>query len=247
MIRLLCLILAALPAWGQYIGALPFVVSGGGGGGITPIASTGAQAASGFPLTVTTPSSTFNGTGANAIFAAVATVSGVTGTVTDSSGNTYAAVNLPTSPQGAYSNPGEITLYCTFNPTVTSNMTFTYLSGTISAPAMGVLGVAGLGGCSVDQTNGLPEPAGGTSTQPGSITPTQNNEIWIAVCQTTNAVTDAPSSNIGTLVYQAAFSSGIAFSIGMYYGIQTTATAVNPTFSWDITSQNISAIWSFEQ
>ena len=208
---------------------------------ISPVATTGAQATSSNLQSVTTPASSFNGTGSNGILVAVSALGNTTGTVTDSSGNTYSLVSTVSN-----NGTGQTSLYCTYNPTVTSNMTFTYTSHTSPAyPSIGVLGVSGLASCAVDQKSALNQTGVVTSVQPGSITPSQNNELWISTVNTESGG-GAPTSS-GTLVYSKGIEGGVAYGIGMAYGVQTTATAVNPLWSWTTSASQASAgAWSFE-
>jgi hypothetical protein len=88
-------------------------------------------------------------------------------------------------------------------------------------------------------TNNFDQASSGTATastsvSPGSVTPTQNNELIITGVTTasSNAVFSIDSGF--TILGQFAFVSGAAFGGAMAYKVQGVAAAVNPT--WTVTS-----------
>ncbi len=115
------------------------------------------------------------------------------------------------------------------NPTVGTGHTFTGGSGAANNQAFAVLAFSGVLTVSpLDQVN---SSSGTTPLATGSITPLQNNEVWVAGCVDDWTGTMAVST--GTIVDQSPLSPAghVAFAISSAYGVQTTAAPVNPTFT----------------
>jgi hypothetical protein len=96
-----------------------------------------------------------------------------------------------------------------------------------------------------DQHNSANTGAGTvTSVQPGSITPSLNNELVVF------AWADGGTSQVGDGAYTTDetnnFTGGNNYGGGISYAPQTTATATNPTASWTTAAAGAAAIASFK-
>ncbi len=183
---------------------------------------------------------TMNATGATLIVAWVNQVflGPAIAAVSDStSSNTWTKLNtVPGTLIGA--------LYYTLNPTVSATMTViaTPVSGSagtaVSASAFSGARVAGV----FDQQNGTSSDLAGT-IQPGSITPGFDKELVVTGF---GGVSEAATINSGfTITDSVAVAAGAAYSNGMAYKIQTSAAAVNPTWSVVTPQPCVTAIASF--
>jgi hypothetical protein len=111
------------------------------------------------------------------------------------------------------------------SPTVSSSMTFSLDPPGAGFPSLSVIGLAGTAASPVDQSSSA------NASQPGSITPTENNE-WIltggAYNNTNSPTVDSPFS---TNQYATLVGDANAYGLGAARDEQTTATARNPTWS----------------
>lgn len=211
---------------------------------ITVIAVTGAQAQSGASTTVSTPSLAFNGLGCNVILIGIA--AGIDGTnpiPTDTNSNTYTKIGTNT-----HSGVQNINLYVCFNPVVSINMVFTYTTSINTFPSIAVIGLSDLLNGTVDQTSGSANVSNPPNPNtPGSITPSIDNEIWISLAMDVAGVSGTGISvSIGTIAYSAGTITAQAYGIGMAYLVQTTAAAVNPSWTFPAGNNVMTSIWSFE-
>jgi hypothetical protein len=139
---------------------------------------------------------------------------------TDSKGNTYTPLTLRADPGGIN---GKF-WYC-FGPIVGSGHTFS--SGS-SFPVIGVLAFnCGFGSDPFDVENGA--NGTGTSIQPGSVTP--SNADNIVITGVGEGTTGGTPSVDGGFTEPNAEADGAAFSATIAYLIQSAATAQNPTWS----------------
>lgn len=96
------------------------------------------------------------------------------------------------------------------------------------------------------QSTGTSTSSTVTSIQPGSVTPTENDEVLVADLGEDGAITNLAidSSFIGlqTIAYQAGSNEGG----GAAYKIQTAAGAENPTWSWTTARKAVTAIATFK-
>lgn len=183
----------------------------------TPLAHTSAVS-SGGPVTT----SGIDTTGANLIIL-WCTGFFTSGTPTDSKSNTWTPLTIQTQDNNVSSQ----FFYC-YNPTVGTGHTFTGVS--TSQDCIAVQAWAGAASSPFDQQNGSQGAGSGTSIQPGSITPTAANELIVAGVDAINSST-SPTVNSGmTITDSSAVSPGFAF--GMAYLVQTSASAINPTWSY---------------
>jgi hypothetical protein len=167
-------------------------------------------------------------TGANFLIAALCDYMGVAaGSVTDSKGNTWAGLTEVTT-----ANLPRIRFFVCANATVGSGHTFTAENGgSNSSPCIVVAAFSGVKTSSpTDQQNGAFSPNQETSLQTGSVTPTEDNELVVAaLCHTGTGATINSSM---TITDDADADLNDAFGGAMAYIVQTTAGAINPTFSF---------------
>lgn len=146
----------------------------------------------------------------------------------DNKGNLY----TPLTQRNASSVGGTI-FYCV-NPVVGSGHTFTTGNGSASAFSSAIISAWGSGGV-FDQQNGAVNTGAVSARTTGSVTPSENNELIIAMKTAAGAETAGAGVTIDagfTLLTGVAFSSGQHFGVSAAYLIQTTAGAVNPNFAW---------------
>lgn len=190
---------------------------------------------SGTSSSVTTPAR--DTTGANLIVVFVADGNGVpSGTnLTDSAGNTWTALN-------SHNFVPCRQFYCQ-NPTTSASHTFTYANGSsFSGMSMQAFSGSTASPLDVQSANG---DIGVTALQPGSITPTQNDDLIVTgVAIGGNPVTFSIDS--GFTVTDNGGITGTSIANGMAYLIQGTAAAVNPQWSWSGSQQASSTMASFK-
>ena len=178
--------------------------------------------------------------GANLIVIAIGWYSVTSPSISDNQGNTWTA--LTTS-----NIAGDVgcKLYYCVNPTTNASHTFTFSPSAI----YGGLIVAAFSG--VKTTSPFDQQAGNTGSgitglAPGSVTPTEDNELVIFAAakggntSTVNATTD------GTMIGNFAGVTAVTYALGMGYEIQTTATARNPTLSGSVSSVMAARIATFK-
>lgn len=160
-------------------------------------------------------------------------------TISDSKGNTW--TTLTTYDSGQFNRSR---LMYVKNPTVGSGHTFTATT-TTGYPSIAVQAWSGAHLTSpFDQQNGSGFFAA-TSIQPGSITPTENNEL--VVTGVGSLIVGAVSVNGGfTISDQVDYSPGVHFAVALAHLVQTTAAAANPTWSWSGAAQGATGIASFK-
>ncbi|SRR6266436_3581628 len=164
------------------------------------------------------------------------------GTVSDSKGNTYTALTLESCSSGDVKSQ----LLYSKAPTVGSGHTFSY-NGTGKA---GVISVQAWSGANTsapfDVGNG--EIDGGlTSAAVGSVTPSVDNELVVTgISPGSGYQTSLTIDSSFTVSDKTVYSGGVNFSEGMAYKVQTTAAAVNPTWSWDTSDFSAANIATFK-
>jgi hypothetical protein len=215
------------------------VVAAGGGGTIAFISNAKASAATNNPATTTGADTT----GANLLVVVAVTYgsSAASGsaTVTDSKSNTWTSLTDYTN------GNSHIAIWYAKNATVGASHTFTltpHISG--GYPTIFASWWSGANTTAPqDQANGAAS-ATGTTLQPGSITPGTNNQL---------VITGISDNDNGNKTVSAGFTrqdinQNNSFECGAWaYQIQTTATAVNPT--WTEGTNNVAratAIVSFK-
>lgn len=165
-------------------------------------------------------------------------------TVSDSKGNT---ISLLTEQASGGLNAHSLIGYLQ-NPTVGTGHTFTLTApGTGDYPGLAVIGWNGAKTSGVfDQQNGAVQSSGSATTiQAGSITPTEDNEVVVACVSWANT-TATPTIDSGFTITDRAEALA-ALGLSMAYKIQTTAAAVNPTWTVSTGQYMAATIASFKQ
>ena len=184
------------------------------------------QVSGGNNLGITT--SAIDTTGADLIVIAYCIQGSGTLSISDNKSNTYTLAEDP--------NPGAgvdncVIYYCQ-GPTVGAGHTFS-ASG-VNFACMHVAAYAGSVTTPLDQKNGLANGSGGTSIQPGSVTPATNNQLVVTGVESASFGGTASINGGFTITTQSDFNATGHSEVagGQAYLIQTTATAANPTWSW---------------
>lgn len=171
---------------------------------------------------------TINSTGANLLIVTVSRFdSAVAQSLTDSLGNTWTALT-----ERLISSSVRVRGYYCLNPSVGASHTFTVAgvnagAGTSIFPAIAVSAFAGVGGYG-SETGGTQTSA--ATGQPGSITPIEDGALLVTGESFNVAGTQSVNSGY-TIGAQQNFASGTSLGVAQAYLIQTTAAAVNPTWS----------------
>lgn len=169
----------------------------------------------------------FSATGGNFIAASTNyfNTGSVAGAPTDNLGNTYtAAVNVSSS------GGSNSAIHYAENPTVSGSLNVTCHA------AISVMEVAVFSGAVTvsvfDSATSFYQTVSGTSIQPGSRTPANDNSLIVSACGA--LASGAQSINSGfTITNQLTFSSGVNSSGALSYLIQGAKAAVNPTWTTD--------------
>lgn len=177
----------------------------------------------------TTP--TINSTGATLLVAGVAAYenspSGQLVTVSDSKTNTWTPLtNYPadTSPTDG------VRLYYVANPTVGTLHTASF-SGANTYCSLFFAAFNNVKTTSPAETPNGASGGAAATIQPGSITPAENNELIVSLVHQ-NSTSAAPTINSGfTIIDTLLEVGGVNVGGGLAYLVQTTAAAVNPTWT----------------
>lgn len=162
-----------------------------------------------------------------------------TPTVSDSKGNTWTSLTLRTDTTTRANR-----LYYAKNATVGTGHNFTvFASGALFYPAIIVHAFSGVHVTSpFDVENGTATTSG-NSVSPGSITPTQNGALVVAGFGGENVGSIAVGSSLTQTTRNYFSGNNMAGATG--YIIQTTAAAINPTWTWTGTVGGAVSIASF--
>lgn len=191
----------------------------------TLISNTAKGSVSGAAVTTTA----IDTTGANLIIIAVGWYSAGNPAISDSKSNTWTALTIKTN-----TGSGNNRLWYCVNPTVGTGHTFTNGTGNYSSVAVSAW--SGANATPFDVENGAIGAAIVTLAT-GSVTPGQDNELVIAGISL-RGLWGANSDDIVTIDNGFTISNQIPgvgnnrLSVGMAYKVQTTAAAVNPSWSW---------------
>lgn len=183
-------------------------------------------------------------TGADLLVVAVADLDFFfTGTLSDSKSNTWTAL---TRVEVSSSEVG-VVLYYAKNPTVGGSHTFTF-SQTFNKPSIAIAAFSGADLTDpFDQENGT-SPAGTTSSQPGSITPTEDNEVILAALSWEVAESGTVSVNSSmTITDQIDVDGSNHCGLALAYLVQTSAAAINPTWTSAVAQFKSAVIASFKE
>jgi len=161
--------------------------------------------------------------GADFIAIVLTTFSGSAGTLSDSKGNTW-------TPRTYYGSAGDarVRIYYCASAVVGSGHTFSFTE-TAKFPALSVIALSGVHATPYDVENGNATSVGGTTRQPGSVTPSEDNEILITGYSGYSSALSSINSGF-TLLDSGTYNTH-AMTTGLAYKIQTTAGAENPTWT----------------
>jgi hypothetical protein len=187
---------------------------------------------------VTTPA--IDTTGANLLVVAVAQYLYTrTVTFTDSKSNSWTTLTQIASPDDPCLN----TYYCQ-NPTVGASHTFTVTSDSaVTYPAIAVASFSGavLTGVLDGQVGFNATPNMVTTVQSGSLTPAENNELFIAALGWTTVSTTVSIGSSFTITDLTNYGGDPHLGVALAYKIQTTAGAENPLWTLGATNYEPSA------
>ncbi len=173
---------------------------------------------------------TFNTTGYDliVIFTSTFSTEASPPAVTDNHGNTYTQGDSVSSPGGSIA-----TMYYKYNPNVGTGTQFTVIRND-SFPSVIVIGCTGalILSTPYDQHNSN-STSSESSVQPGSVTPSFNNEIiFCGLSSGASANSDMTiSGDSFTKLSGVDWIAGTNIASAVGYVIQTTASAANPTWS----------------
>lgn len=155
----------------------------------------------------------------------------------DSKSNTWTKLTLRDS-----GNTTNLIAYAQ-NPTVGSGHTFSGTSGTFFG-SICVSGFSGTATTSVfDQQNGA-TTAGATTLATGSVTPSANNELIIASAGSASVGQPYTIGSGFTIAVQD--PGGSSYPSGLAYLIQTSASAINPTWTFNASAEAEACIATFK-
>lgn len=171
-------------------------------------------------------------TGATLLVAVAPYYTTATMTMSDSKSNTWVQI-------GTYGGTDpKVGVWYVKNPTsVGTSHTFSCL-GTGSYASIAVSAYSG-----TDTSALVDQSAGANAASPGSITPSVNDCVVVAVLGMHGA--NAPTIDSGFTLTNG-MAENFSYGVGMAYKVQTTAAAVNPTWSATGGSSFSSAQFSFK-
>lgn len=185
--------------------------------------------------------STINTTGADLIVAAVAYYGATditTSHVSDSKSNTWtAATNYRTS--SSYC----VRFFYSLSPTVGTSHSIT-VSKTGSYPAVNFSSWSGVG---TYQTVTGATTSSATSIQPGSITPDEDGALLLCMMVHADAFLTPTINSSFTEISNIPYNAGNEMGLEIGYLIQSTAAAVNPTWSWSGNQQVGASMVAFNE
>lgn len=149
-------------------------------------------------------------------------------TISDSKSNSWTAATGYSTTSGFQNNTRFY--YAQGSLTVGASHTFTANCPFSDEPSICIAAFSGSASTPIDLEAGVVSGGTSTSVQPGSITPSADN--CLVVFGLSYQDTTAASVDTGTLLNTATHVGGQAHGVGLAYTIQTTATAINPTWSW---------------
>lgn len=171
-------------------------------------------------------------TGANLLILAAGFYPAITGvpTITDSKGNTWTGLVAQDDGQA------RVRLWYSTPTTVGAGHTFT-LAGSLTYPAI-VVGAFGNAkpASPFDTQTGTAVPPGSTSFNSGALLPSLSNELIVSAIGLNQASGTLAVDSGMSIVDQVNGQGGSHDSIGMAYIVQTTATSINPMWSWVFTT-----------
>jgi hypothetical protein len=153
------------------------------------------------------------------------------GTVSDSKSNTWHQL----TPQGSTSNNCNCAIYYATvedgSFSVGTGHQFTY-TGSLMFGNITLIAVSGAKTTSVfDQENGAVFDTSGPAEQPGSVTPSEDNELVVTVVSGNSFTSSVTIDGGFTISDQVNNGLGAHRAAAMAYLVQTTAAAANPTWT----------------
>ena len=167
-----------------------------------------------------------NTSGASLLVVALAQYN-VGGTITDSFSNTWVKMTEYTGGAGGTSD-GVVLLYCA-HPTVGAGHTFTTTGD--GYPALAVAAFSGTLDAQAAEFDEGTANGSATTIQPGSKTPANNNEVVVTAVTTNTAAGTFAIDSSFLIAAQVSTVGNQHVAAGLGYIVQTTAGAVNPTWS----------------
>jgi len=170
------------------------------------------------------PSTAINSSGASLLIAACSTIGTTSPTVSDSKSNTWV-----TGPPTQYSNAATYTvqLYYATSVTVGTGHTFSLTGGSANFCSFSAWSNTKTT-APFDTENGATNNQ--LTLQPGSITPAADNALIISIATEHQDNTTAPTVDSGMTILDSSPNAG-NLPTAVAYKIQTTATAINPTWT----------------
>jgi len=182
-----------------------------------------------------------NTNGANLLIVVISDFGGASqSTLSDSESNTWNELTLLN-----FNSNARCTIYYAYNPNVGASHTFTYDVQTNFPTIMALAFSDADTAAPFDVENGA--GVTGTSLQPGSVTPSENDELLICGLTTANEEGSTPSID-SSFIEELGIIFGTGVNLGGFtgYKIQTTAGAENPTWSWTTSVDAASVIATFK-
>ena len=183
--------------------------------------------------------SSFDSTGADLIVVGIGWYTGAL-TVTDSKSNTWNALTV----EETAGNVKSILYWC--SPTTVGSGHTVNVSGAGSYPSITAHAFSGTNGSPFDLESAGGNTGGGTTVQPGSLTASEANCLLVTSMGSSFAISSNTINSGFSAITTVALQSGVCQGTDTAYLIQTTATAVNPTFSWTTASQSNCVMASFK-
>lgn len=168
--------------------------------------------------------------------------------LTDSKGNTWTSLTVYTEGTGGAGGCRYTIFYCTGTISVGPGHTFTAKGVDITGsnpeyPSINVMAWSGAALTPFDQQNG----AVANVKQPGSITPTQSNELLICGIHSWQSTTPNTINSGFTVTDTENFIASTHFGSAFAYLVQNPAAAINPLWTTNNpTAHNAVAIASFK-
>ncbi len=186
--------------------------------------------------TGTTITDAIDTSGATLIVVGVGYLNATAPVLSDSYGNSW----TPLTPTSASGLP-DVVMYYSVNPIVGAGHTFTANGGAAYA-SMNVIALSGAG--DFDQENG--STGSGPGILPGSVTPTENNEIVITVLGYNDSQEPVSIDGLFVVSDSQNYLAGNSFGGALAYEIQTSASISNPLWSTFNTGSASAAIATFK-
>lgn len=201
---------------------------------ISLVASTSAESPDGNGFTT----SAIDTTGATLLVVAVPDEFVGSVTLTDSKGNSWST----------FDDGQEVTtrIFYAVNPTVGTGHTFTIgPSSSFSACVVGAFSSVKTTS-PFDQSNTARNTSPSTTIQPGSITPSEDNELIVSAIHWNSTATVSINESM-TIIAQTTFNGSAHWPVALAWKQQSTAAAINPTWTLSSSTESYALIASFKE